>query len=382
MADKDAPEPLVRPLLPFSDPWELRTRPFTFEGATRSDAANPLSLNHLRDMTGQRNSACVRETSKLTCSLETREWFKRYLSNLEQFISKEGKRNDLAFEWTSPLSGRFFKMVWINGVDKERAMATFLYGGLLRELAHQQLADMLGLSQGSTALEGDARVAALAEITALLRQAAGVFAYLAEKLLPALVDLKPDRPYELIPGVAAALASISLAEAQQLAAFRLEERQGAPALAAALHVAAGELYDKAARELRGDGIDNNTLSDRVKRYLGCASALSAARAHKHNSTELTGQLQAGGAERACIEAKNLLQSALNAADVDAQWRGVLDAEAKIIEARRAKIEKDRVYVNMQPIPPDAPRLPAGKSLVAAVPYEGELQKSVSSEVAL
>ena len=44
--------------------------------------------------------------------------------------------------------------------------------------------------------------------------------------------------------------------------------------------------------------------------------------------------QSGGAERACIEAKNLLQSALNAADVDAQWRAVLDAEAKIIEARR------------------------------------------------
>jgi hypothetical protein len=28
--------------------------------------------------------------------------FKRYLSNLEQFIAKEGKRGDLAFEWTSP----------------------------------------------------------------------------------------------------------------------------------------------------------------------------------------------------------------------------------------------------------------------------------------
>jgi hypothetical protein len=63
----------------------------------------------------------------------------------------------------------------------------------------------------------------------------------------------PPRPYELIPGVAAALSSISLAEAQQLAAFRLEERKGAPSLSAALHVAAGELYDRAARELRGDG---------------------------------------------------------------------------------------------------------------------------------
>jgi hypothetical protein len=50
--------------------------------------------------------------------------------------------------------------------------------------------------------------------------------------------------------------------------------------------------------------------------------------------------------------------------------------------RSVKIEKDRVYVAMQPIPPDAPRLPAGKSLVAAVPYDGELQKSVSGDVAL
>jgi hypothetical protein len=30
------------------------------------------------------------------------------------------------------------------------SQATFLYGGLLRELAHQQLADMLGLSKGAT----------------------------------------------------------------------------------------------------------------------------------------------------------------------------------------------------------------------------------------
>lgn len=77
MSAKEEPEPLVRPLLPFADPWELRTRPFSFEGTTRGgDAAgaSALSLNHLRDMTGQRNSACVRETSKLTCSPETREW--------------------------------------------------------------------------------------------------------------------------------------------------------------------------------------------------------------------------------------------------------------------------------------------------------------------
>ncbi|GBF99683.1 hypothetical protein Rsub_12377 [Raphidocelis subcapitata] len=380
MSSKSEPEPLVRPLLPFADPWELRTRPFSFEGTAKAADASVLSLNHLRDVTGQRNSACVRETSKLTCSLETREWFKRYLSNLDAYIGHEGKRPDLAFEWTSPLSGRFFKMVVINGVDKERAMATFLYGGLLRELAHQQLGDCLGLTQGSTALAGEARVGALAEVASLLRQAAGVFAALAERLLPTLVDLKPDRPYELIPGIAAALSSVSLAEAQEVAAFRLEERAGAPATLAALHAAAAELYDRAAKDLRGDGIDQGQLSDRLKRYMGCAAALAGARAHKNNAAEQHSQMQAGSAERACEEAKSLLKSALNAADVDAAWKGVLEAEAKGIEARRLKIEKDRLYVNMQPIPHDAPRLPAAKLLVSAVPYEGEAQKSVGAEV--
>lgn len=72
--------------------------------------------------------------------------------------------------------------------------ATFLYGGLLRELAHQQISDALGLAApAAQALEGDARAAALVEAAALLRQAAGVFGALAEKLLPGLVGLKPDR---------------------------------------------------------------------------------------------------------------------------------------------------------------------------------------------
>lgn len=35
-----------------------------------------------------------------------------------------------------------------------------------------------------------------------------------------------------------------------------------------------------------------------------------------------------------MEGNTLLAAALNAADVDAQWRGVLEAEQKGIEARR------------------------------------------------
>lgn len=36
----DAGEPLVRPLLPFADPWELRTRPFGYDGSTGNPPAS------------------------------------------------------------------------------------------------------------------------------------------------------------------------------------------------------------------------------------------------------------------------------------------------------------------------------------------------------
>jgi hypothetical protein len=77
-----------------------------------------------------------------------------------------------------------------------RVQATFLYGCLLRELAHQAVRDMLGISKGSTPLDAasDAAAAALAAAVAQLRQAAGVFDFLHTQLLPPLaLALKGDR---------------------------------------------------------------------------------------------------------------------------------------------------------------------------------------------
>jgi hypothetical protein len=49
-------------------------------------------------------------------------------------------------------------------------------------------------------------------------------------------------------------------------------------------------------------------------------------------------------------------------------------------SHRVAIEKDRLYVSMQPIPRDAPPLPAGKLLVSAVPWEGENAAGVGAGV--
>lgn len=47
--------------------------------------------------------------------------------------------------------------------------------------------------------------------------------------------------------------------------------------------------------------------------------------------ELHKQLQAGPAERACLDAQQLLASAMNAADIDSAWRAVLQQEVADVE---------------------------------------------------
>lgn len=74
--------------------------------------------------------------------------------------------------------------------------ATFLYASLLRQLAHQGIQDLLGISPGSTTvpLSSDAAATAIAAAVGQLRQAAGVYEHLAEVMLPPLfTTLHGDR---------------------------------------------------------------------------------------------------------------------------------------------------------------------------------------------
>lgn len=74
--------------------------------------------------------------------------------------------------------------------------ATFLYGSLLRQLGHQGIQDLLGLSPGSapTPLSSDVAAAGVATAVGHLRQAAGVHEHLAELMLPTLfTSMSGDR---------------------------------------------------------------------------------------------------------------------------------------------------------------------------------------------
>ncbi|KAF6260578.1 hypothetical protein COO60DRAFT_1700289 [Scenedesmus sp. NREL 46B-D3] len=349
-------------------------------------AGEVVSLNHIRDMSGQRNISLVREGTKFSCAPDQVEGFKKYLSNLAFLIKQEGERFDLDFEWSSPLSGRGGRFFRLNGLKKEQGMATFLYASLLRQLGHQALQDLLGLSPGSTALppDSEAATAALAAAATQLRQAAGVYDHLAEVMLPSLLaSLKGDRPAEILPRLSSVMCQLCLAEAQSLTAFRAGQRVSSSGpLVAALHAGAAELYEKAAKSIRDYIGDFTIASDRLRRYIAIGSSLATARANKVLASELLSEAEAGQAERACLHAQQLLGACMSAGDTDGSWRAVLQQELADVERIKKPIESDRLIVYCQPLPREASPLPAAKVLVSPVPYQLEKISSTTAELAM
>jgi hypothetical protein len=49
------------------------------------------------------------------------------------------------------------------------------------------------------------------------------------------------------------------------------------------------------------------------------------------ASELLGKTEAGQAERACLDAQQLLGVAMNAADIDGSWRALLQQELADVE---------------------------------------------------
>jgi len=323
--------------------------------------------------------------------------------------STSAPRRPFETEWTSPLGGRAARFIALRGAAKEQAMALFLYGSLLRQLGHQALDDALQREREPTPAEaGEAGGAGgagasggrsapsppppppppagpLAEAAHHLRRAAGVFRRLADRTLPAILLAlgTRDRPLEITPPAAEAMALVCLAEAQALTAFRAEERGSPPALLSSLHAGARSLYARASRALPpahasgggggggGGASEHARPGERLTRFLALGQAVSSARALRAAALDLASRFEAGTAERCCDEAaRELAGAASGAAGGDPAWRLLVQEEAGRLEAAAAPIRKDRLYVTVQAVPRDLPRgLPEARVLVAELPFD-------------
>ena len=126
-----APPPLLRPLLPYDDPWtQLRTRDAPVDAFVKPDEGEngSLTLAGVRDIAQQRRVACVRAGTAAVPppTEEAASWMRRYLASLDLLVERGGGvlasadddgeppsssgggtgRRPFETEWTSPMSGR------------------------------------------------------------------------------------------------------------------------------------------------------------------------------------------------------------------------------------------------------------------------------------
>jgi hypothetical protein len=207
---------------------------------------------------------------------------------------------------------------------------------------------------------------------ALLRRAAGLYAHICERLLPAAAAHVPaSPPRELLPAGAALLRAIALAQAQGAAAALAEARAAAPATLAALYVGAADLFQAAAAAARGMAAAAAPTSERARRFLALSAELHSAKALRALAAVRLGAGAAGEAA-ACLRAaaagvRQCLVVA--AAGRDAEWAPPLRGELQRLDALSAVYERERVVVHMQGVAAAAPELPRGAVVVAPAPWD-------------
>ncbi|KAL4436937.1 hypothetical protein ABPG75_004076 [Micractinium tetrahymenae] len=232
-----------------------------------------------------------------------------------------------------------------------------------------------------------------ARAVALYRRAAGVYEHIAAHLLPAARAAAAEAPagvavesavgepgvagppVELWPGYAEALASVCLAQAQGVAAQRAAAKGTAPALAAALHQGAADMFQAAGTAAAGleppsPGC-SYLLSDQLRRFLLASGEWQRAEAWRQAALHQR-ELGQGGAAVACMQAA--LQAGSQALTTcqagDEHWRAALAADLACMERLSVALDRERSVVYNQKVAAVAPALPAARVIVtAAIPFD-------------
>ncbi|PRW33962.1 BRO1 domain-containing BROX [Chlorella sorokiniana] len=220
----------------------------------------------------------------------------------------------------------------------------------------------------------------LAGAAAWLRRAAGVYGHVEAELLPAAqaagaLPAGDACPVELWPGLAAVLEQLCLAQAQGLAARRAEERGAAPALAAALHRGAAELFESAAAKLlavQPPSPDcNRTLSVRLRRFPTISAVWHTAAAYAQLAQAQQGEEQLGAAVATMVPALSKAREALAQCGSEADWAAALAPELRRLEKLAELLDRERAVVYVQQVAAAGGELPPSKVMVAPIVHRAD-----------
>ena len=139
----------------------------------------------------------------------------------------------------------------------------------------------------------------------------------------------------------------------------------------ALPSACVDLWEAASAKLRAikAADPKRSLSDRVRRYLAISATLAQAKALRALAHKLRAEHELGQAVAALARAIVQLRQACAVCEKDADWLAALGPELAALEQLHAACDRERQVVYYQPLAALAPALPAGKVIVAALPYE-------------
>ena len=262
----------------------------------------------------------------------------------------------VALRWRSALegAGASRETYASPGLRGERAFALFGLAGCHRRACGRAMRE-----------GGDAASAATSA-----RIAAGAFAYLANEALPPLRPmLETFRANELTVSMSEVMRSVSLGDAQGLAARRAREKNSGWNLVARLHVAARNFYRDADAKIQSSRCDWNGVDVMLLANVLLGKSSHEAEAYLALAEAFRERDECGQAVAACARARAALDECERASKEHPAW----DAYHREIVARHREIatktRKENDVVFFQKVPPTAAPLPEPAVVATAIAYE-------------
>ncbi|XP_022150707.1 uncharacterized protein LOC111018769 [Momordica charantia] len=364
-------------MLQFPDPAKLKTKMCVFE--EKFIARDSGTLEQMKEMTSRRRviEESINETSSITEAI-AREMsgglsshsqqvihkLEQYLPLLENFISHVDQvdskfkiirwTSDLKIRWSSSLSASSFfhrgpKFYQIDNMRFEVGMTLFLYGAVLRQRALEVMSQDLVQS------------------TKNLREAAGVYQYLAKEIFPSIQHSLPsERPPEVNPSTSIAMSLVCLAEAQAVTTRRAEEKGTTAGLLSKLHYGIVDLLNEAANHIRIIAGECKDMSSSFLEFVSACRALHELKSQKNLAEDLKTNGRVGDAigvlRRGLTDAKKEIPK-------DNSWKLVFGRETDVVAETLRKFEHENEIVWHVKIPStyELPT-PKGSQIVHSIPY--------------
>lgn len=368
-------------MLYFGEASKLKTKTLVFEDVYA--ARDSATLEHLKELSSRRRvieesingSSCLTEAIAREMSGGLTTQCQRDLQKLEQYLPllenlifhvlsvRSAHWNPkLNIFWSSALSSSPFfnlrgpKFFQISNLQFERSMMLYLYAAMLRERAMEILPS--DLVQSATCF----------------REAAGVFNYLENEILPTLPSAaRAERPPEAIPSMCNVMSLICLAEAQAVTIRKAEEKGTSFGLLAKLHYGVTEFLGDAHSVLLSVAGEYKDISPGFMDFVTSSKALHELRSQRYLAESLRSSSQVGLAIGILQNSLILTQKKVPGEE---SWKTTFRKETDAASDLLKKFQHENDFVWHEKIPSgDQLPLPQGSKIVKFIPYQPKRQRS-------